>query len=129
MKAIEIWVEVTTLLIPGLNDSEEEIRRMAEFVCSLGMETPWHVSRFHPQYQMTDKPMTPPSSIHQAVSLGQACGLKYVYSGNVPGDAGEKTHCSSCGELLIDRLGFYVNQMRLKEKNCPQCGNVLEGIL
>ncbi|MDI6776681.1 MAG: AmmeMemoRadiSam system radical SAM enzyme [Syntrophales bacterium] len=128
MKSLGIWVEVTTLLIPGLNDSEEELRQIAEFIYSIGAETPWHISRFHPQYKMNTLPLTPVETIHQAARIGKACGLKYVYVGNVPGDEGEDTVCPHCGELLIDRYGFYIEKIRLQGSNCPQCGTALDGI-
>ncbi len=88
MKALGIWVEVTTLLIPGLNDGEEELRDLAGFIRSLGAETPWHISRFHPRYRMMETPPTPAASIHRATGIGKSVGLKYVYSGNIPGDRG-----------------------------------------
>ena len=106
MKELGIWVEVTTLLIPGLNDGEEELGELAAFIVSLGAETPWHISRFHPQYRMTETPPTPASSIHRAAEIGRSAGLKYVYSGNLPGDVGENTLCAGCGRLLIGRCGF-----------------------
>jgi len=128
MKSLGIWVEVTTLLIPSLNDSEEELRQIAEFIYSIGAETPWHISRFHPQYKMNTLPPTSLEAIHRAARIGKACGLKYVYSGNVPGDEGEDTVCAHCGELLIDRYGFYIEKIRLQDSNCPQCGATLDGI-
>ncbi|MFA4915563.1 MAG: AmmeMemoRadiSam system radical SAM enzyme [Syntrophales bacterium] len=127
MKKMGIWVEVTTLLIPGLNDSDEELREIAEFICSIGAETPWHISRFYPQYEMTTLPPTPLETIHRAAQIGKTCGLKYVYSGNVPGDEGENTICSSCGELLIKRYGFYIENICLQGSNCPRCGTSLDG--
>ena len=128
MKEVGIWVEVTTLLIPDLNDSEEELRQIAEFIYSLGAETPWHISRFHPQYKMTTLPPTSVEAIHRAARIGKTCGLKYVYSGNVPGDEGEDTLCSHCGKLLINRYGFSIEKIHLHGANCPQCGAALDGI-
>jgi len=128
MKELGIWVETTTLLIPGLNDSEEELKDIASFIASLGRETPWHVSRFHPQYLMTDRPATPSLSIHRAVETGKSVGLKYVYSGNLPGDNGENTYCSGCGKLLIGRYGFSIERYDLRDAVCPYCGTPLEGI-
>jgi pyruvate formate lyase activating enzyme len=128
MKALGIWVEVTTLLIPGLNDGAEELRELAAFIVSLGAETPWHISRFHPQYRMTEPPPTPAESIHRAAEIGRSAGLKYVYSGNLPGDAGENTHCAACGRLLIGRYGFSIERLDLKGSTCPQCGTTLDGI-
>lgn len=129
MKELNIWVEVTTLVIPTLNDSEEELRQIAEFIFSLGSETPWHISRFYPQYRMANLPLTPVKTIHRAAEIGKETGLKYVYSGNVPGDIGEKTFCYNCGELLIDRYGFSINRINLRESRCPKCDTPLDGIL
>jgi pyruvate formate lyase activating enzyme len=129
MKALGIWVEVTTLLIPTLNDSDDELRQIAGFIFSLGAETPWHISRFHPRYQMQNLPPTAVASISRAAEIGKASGLKYVYSGNVPGNEGEDTLCSQCGEHLIDRYGFSIETLNLKGKHCPRCGTALDGIL
>jgi pyruvate formate lyase activating enzyme len=128
MKELGIWVEVTTLLIPGLNDSDEELRQIAAFIASLGKETPWHVSRFHPQYLMTDTPATSASSIHRAVETGKSAGLRNVYCGNIPGDNGENTFCPGCGRLLIGRYGFSIETISLQGSACPSCGALLEGI-
>ena len=128
MKALGIWIEVTTLLIPGLNDGEDELRDLAGFILSLGAETPWHISRFHPRYRMTNRPPTPAASIHRATGIGKSVGLKYVYSGNIPGDRGENTFCAHCGHLLIGRRGFAVDRLDLTGSNCPCCGAPLEGI-
>ena len=128
MKELGVWVEVTTLLIPDLNDSERELRDIAAFVASLGRETPWHVSRFHPQYRMTDTPATSSSTIHRAVATGKSAGLKYVYSGNLPGDSGEHTFCPGCGRLLIARYGFSIERNDLQGTACPACGTLLDGI-
>lgn len=128
MKELGVWVEVTTLLIPGLNDSEEEIGELAAFLVSLGAETPWHISRFHPQYRMTRTPSTPARSIHRAAEIGRSSGLKYVYCGNLPGDPGEHTHCSRCNRILIGRHGFSIERLDLKGSDCPHCGEPLHGI-
>jgi pyruvate formate lyase activating enzyme len=128
MKALGIWVEVTTLLIPGLNDSAEELRDLARFIRTLGPETPWHISRFYPRYRMTGTGPTPAAAIHRAAGIGKAAGLKYVYSGNIPGDAGENTACASCGYLLIGRHGFAVKRLELRGSACPRCGTPLDGI-
>ena len=128
MKELGIWVEVTTLLIPGLNDGEEELRDLAGFILSLGAETPWHISRFHPRYKMTGTGPTPSISIHRAAEIGKSAGLKYVYCGNLPGDSGENTACARCGHLLIERTGFAVERMDMKGSGCPRCGTPLDGI-
>lgn len=128
MKALGIWVEVTTLLIPGLNDTPEELRDLAGFIVSLGAETPWHISRFHPRYRMKGTPPTPADAVRRAVEIGKAAGLMYVYSGNLPGDAGENTRCARCGHLLIGRYGFAVERLDLKGSACPRCGALLHGV-
>lgn len=128
MKSLGIWVEITTLLIPTLNDSEEELKDIAEFIASLGSETPWHISRFHPQFKKRDLPLTPLSSLHRAAQIGKQAGLKYVYCGNVPGDKGENTYCFNCRHLLIERYGFRIVGVNLVGNKCANCGVVLEGI-
>lgn len=128
MKKMGIWVEITTLLIPGLNDSPEELKDIAAFIGSLGSETPWHISRFHPQFKMLQVPPTPIASLHRACQIGKEAGLKYVYSGNVPGDKGENTYCSNCGELLINRYSYRIIDNFLSGNACFLCGNTLEGI-
>jgi pyruvate formate lyase activating enzyme len=128
MKNRGIWVEVTTLIIPTLNDDEGELREIAEFVRSLGEEVPWHVSRFHPRYRIQDLSPTPVKSIQRAMEIGQAAGLKYVYSGNVSGQGGESTQCGTCGNLLIGRQGYFITANNLKGSKCSRCGTVLAGI-
>ncbi len=128
MKSLGIWVEITTLLIPTLNDSEGELKDIAEFIASLGREIPWHISRFHPQFKRRELPPTPLSSLHRAAEIGKQAGLKYVYCGNVPGDNGENTYCFNCRYLLIERYGFRVTGVNLIWNKCANCGAVLEGI-
>ncbi len=128
MKDKGIWVEITTLLIPTLNDSDEELKDIAQFIAGLGKETPWHISRFHPQFKMQSLPVTPVTSLHRAVEIGKQSGLKYVYSGNVPGDKGESTYCFTCQKLLIERYGFKIISINLTGNKCSNCGTVLEGI-
>lgn len=123
-----VWVEITTLLIPGLNDDEEELRGIAEFLVGLDPGIPWHISRFHPTYRLVDIPPTPPESIRRAREIGYEKGLRYVYTGNLPGDKGEKTSCHHCGELLIDRRGFLVTENKLKDGACPKCASVIPGV-
>ncbi len=127
MKESGVWVEVTTLVIPDLNDDREELEEIAGFVYSLGAETPWHVSRFHPQYKMTDTPPTAGGVLRRALQIGRNAGLKYVYVGNIPGE-GENTFCRECGRLLIERFGFSIKSMVLQGDACPDCGAVLEGL-
>jgi pyruvate formate lyase activating enzyme len=134
MKSIEdmvkmgVWVEVTTLLIPGLNDSEEELRSIADFLVGLNPAIPWHISRFHPTYRLMDVSATPPESIRRAREIGLERGLQYVYTGNLPGDGGEKTVCANCRELLIDRYGFTVRKNLIQDGACPKCGTRIPGV-
>jgi pyruvate formate lyase activating enzyme len=128
MKELGIWVEVTTLIIPDLNDNRAELKEIADFVYSLGADTPWHVSRFHPQYRMTDTPPTSGGVLRRALQIGKDAGLKYVYVGNLPGGEGENTHCANCGNLLIERIGFSIMKLSLTGNACPKCGSILEGI-
>jgi len=127
LKELGVWLEVTTLLIPGLNDSVSELKMLSRFLADLDPDIPWHISRFHPTYKLLDVPSTPPETIHRARDLGYDAGLRYVYSGNLPGDDGEKTFCHNCGELLIDRFGFYVRKIKIRNHRCPKCGEYIPG--
>jgi pyruvate formate lyase activating enzyme len=128
MKELGIWVEITTLIIPGLNDSEAELREIARFIASLGKETPWHISRFHPTYKMLDRSPTSVRILQRARQIGFAEGLRYVYTGNVPGDEGEDTVCPHCGQLVVDRLGFQILKNKIKDKKCDRCGWPIDGV-
>ncbi len=128
MKELNIWVEVTTLIIPSLNDSTDELRDIARFIYSIGAETPWHISRYYPQYKMRGPAPTPVTTIHRAAQIGKEEGLRYIYAGNVPGDAGENTLCHMCGHLLIGRYGYQIERIDLVGVQCPQCKTVLAGI-
>ena len=129
MKSLGIFVEVTTLLIPGLNDDKKELEKLALFlVKSLGPETPWHVSAFYPTYRLTDRPPTPVESLVMAREIGIKAGLRYVYIGNVPSEDGENTFCYSCGKLLINRLGFSIIKNVLENGRCPYCSSQIDGI-
>jgi pyruvate formate lyase activating enzyme len=129
MKTLGIFIEVTTLIIPGLNDDKKELEKLASFIAvSLGPETPWHISRFHPTYKLTDRSSTPVETLISARETGLRSGLKYVYTGNVPGDNGEKTFCYDCNQMLIDRWGFAVRSNLIKNSSCPYCGAKIDGI-
>lgn len=129
MKTLGILVEVTTLLIPGLNDDPHELKNLAGFISdSLGPETPWHISRFHPTYRLTNSPPTPVELIMDARKIGIQQGLRYVYVGNVPGENGENTFCYHCGTLLINRWGFTISKNAIQNSRCPECGVVIDGI-
>jgi len=126
-----IWVEITTLLIPGKNDSDEEIRGIAKFIAEVDPSMPWHLSAFHPTYKMLDIPRTPESTLLRAYKIGVEEGLKYVYIGNVDNEDYESTYCPNCKKRVIDRSGnigqFVTNEL---DKNgiCPYCGYKLEGV-
>ena len=129
MKSMGILVEVTTLIVPGLNDDPGELKNLATFIAGeLGAETPWHISRFHPTYKLTDRPATPVKTLTMAREIGLNAGLKYVYPGNVPGNAGENTFCYSCGEKIIERRGFQVGKVCLDKGRCPKCGADIQGV-
>ncbi|MGQ9831367.1 MAG: AmmeMemoRadiSam system radical SAM enzyme [Thermochromatium sp.] len=126
--ALGVWIEVTTLVIPGVNDSDEELRGIARFIHSLSPDIPWHVSRFHGAYRMTDVMPTPPDTLRRAADIGREAGLRYVYVGNLPGDGDEDTQCPGCGARLIRRYGFYLLENRIQHGVCPECGTPVAGI-
>ncbi len=129
MKELSIWVEVTTLVVPGMNDSEAELQDIAHFISTeLGEETPWHVSRFHPDYKMYDRGPTPAATLRRAYELGQEAGLRYIYVGNLPGARLEDTHCPKCGQTVIERWGFQVTRWNIRDGTCGHCGTVIDGV-
>ena len=129
MKELGIWIEVTTLVIPTKNDSDEELRNIAGFIKNeLGEETPWHISRFYPQHNLNSVPPTPVSTLSRAREIGLAEGLRYVYTGNVPGDEGESTFCYNCGKLLLKRYGFSVRDNHINDSKCEFCGIPIDGL-
>ncbi len=129
MKAAGIFVEVTTLLIPDLNDDPAELEQLAGFIkTELGPETPWHISRFHPSYKLADRPPTPVETLMKARDIGARAGLRYVYTGNVPGNEWEHTFCYRCKEKIIERLGFQVRSRNIENGACAFCGAVIDGI-
>ncbi len=128
MKELGIWVEVTTLIIPTMNDSDGELREIARFILSVSPEIPWHVTAFYPTYKMLDKPRTPQGIIRKASEIGLEEGLRYVYSGNIPGEEGENTYCYNCKNLLIRRLGFQMLENKIKKGKCFHCGTPIDGV-
>jgi pyruvate formate lyase activating enzyme len=129
MKELSIWVEVTTLVVPGMNDSEAELREIAEFIArDLGIETPWHISRFHPDYQMDDRQPTPPQTLQRAYELGSEAGLLYVYIGNLPGSRLGDTVCPTCGRVVLERRGFQVTGRHTLNGICTFCGTRIHGV-
>lgn len=129
MKRNKIWVEVTTLVIPGYTDTGNQFEEIAKFIKkNLGAETPWHISRFYPAYKLTNLPPTPEETIYHAYEIGKRIGLKYVYTGNLFGDERENTYCPKCGELNIKRIGYEIERSD-KEGKCKKCGTDLNLIL
>jgi pyruvate formate lyase activating enzyme len=129
IKKAGIWTEITTLLIPSENDSDKEIKNIANFIYDkLGKETPWHVSRFYPAYKMVDARQTEPKSIEKAVRLGKQMGLKYVYAGNLPNSIYENTYCPRCSNFLIERSSYIIRRFD-RESECPHCKTKIDLIL
>jgi pyruvate formate lyase activating enzyme len=126
-----IWVEVVTLVVPGLNDSPAELRDIASFLAGVSPDIPWHVTAFHPDYTMTSPPATPARTLFAAAKTGREAGLRFVYAGNISGRVGglEDTRCPSCGTTLIRRSGFTVHEARVTaDGTCPSCGAAIPGI-
>jgi pyruvate formate lyase activating enzyme len=124
-----VWVEITTLLIPGWNDGDEELAALARFIAQeVGPEVPWHVTGFYPTYKLTDRPPTPVATLQRARQIGLDAGLRYVYAGNRPGGGGEDTFCHACCEPLIRRSGFAIRENRVTDGACPKCRTTVAGI-
>ena len=126
-----IWIEITTLLIPGRNDSDEEIREIAKFIASVDTSIPWHLSAFHPTYKMLDTPRTPASTLVRAYNIGKEEGLKYLYVGNIDDQDHESTYCPQCSKKVINRqghIGQYVTNELNENGICPYCHYALEGV-
>ena len=121
-KETDIWLEITTLLVPGENDSEDELKKLADFIVSkAGPDVPWHISRFHPQYKYLDSTPTPVNSLERAEQIGVSAGLRYIYLGNVPGAKSESTFCYNCGMMLIERIRYEIVSNNTKKSCCPDC--------
>jgi pyruvate formate lyase activating enzyme len=125
-----VWVEIVTLLIPGFNDSEQELRGLTQFLAGVSADIPWHVTAFHQDYKMTDAANTTPAMLRHAAVIGREAGLRYVYAGNLPGrvDELEHTQCHTCGDRLITRYGYLIQEYRLTANGaCPTCATPLPG--
>ncbi len=125
------WLEVVTLVVPGFNDSNEELWDAARFLVSVSPDIPWHVTAFHKDYKMTDPDNTDAKTLLRAAEIGQEAGLRYVYAGNLPGMTGtyENTYCHNCGELLVARYGYYIRSNKLAGTGrCPKCNTAIAGI-
>jgi pyruvate formate lyase activating enzyme len=130
LHAMGFWLEIVTLLIPGFNDSDDELRRLVEFLVGVSPDIPWHVTAFHKDYKMTSPHDTTPEDLLRAADIGKRAGLRYIYPGNLPGKVGhrENTFCFGCGALLIKRYGYLVQEYRLTaEGRCPSCNRALPG--
>ena len=126
MKELGVWVEITTLLVPGENDSDSELEAIAQFIASLDKNIPWHISRFHPDYQFTDHSATPLERMKKAFSIGKEAGLRYIYLGNVP-DRND-TYCPKCSNLLVKRSYFEARDVSLNNNTCSQCSANIAGV-
>ena len=123
-----IWVEITTLVIPALNDSDQEFEEIAQFIVSLGPEVPWHISAFYPTYKMLDLHEDDCLGASPAREIGMKAGLRYVYCGNVPGEEGEDTFCPHCGRRVVERIGFRVTRNDVVNGACRHCRTKIDGV-
>ncbi|UCF33177.1 MAG: AmmeMemoRadiSam system radical SAM enzyme [Phycisphaerales bacterium] len=130
VREMEFWTEIITLVVPEFNDSDDELKQIADFLAGVSCDIPWHVTAFHPDYKMTGPPRTPAKTLIRAYDIGKAAGLKFVYAGNLGGRVGDRedTFCPSCGSRLIERQGFFVRDNRMKGDNCPDCGTRIPGV-
>jgi pyruvate formate lyase activating enzyme len=130
LHAMGFWLEIVTLLIPGFNDSPDELSRLTSFIAGVSPDIPWHVTAFHGDYKMTDPQNTTPEMLLAAADIGRANGLRYIYAGNLPGQVGtlEDTHCATCGELLVGRYGYLIRKYQLTpDGRCPACATTVPG--
>lgn len=129
LKEKGFWEEVVTLIVPGFNDSDEELKSIAQFLFSISPDIPWHVTAFHQDYKMSGPDNTSAKTLLHAYSIGKENGLRYVYAGNIPGHVGntENTYCPSCNNLLVERYGFYVSKIEIVDGKCPKCGTAIPG--
>jgi pyruvate formate lyase activating enzyme len=127
MYKLGIWVEVTTLIVPGENDSEEELKEIAGFIASVDRNMPWHVSRFHPDYKFNKAEATPEASLKKACEIGKDSGLNFIYAGNIIG-WGNDTYCQECGKLLVKREVFNILENDIKRGKCAFCQAVIPGV-
>ena len=126
-----LWVEVVTLVVPGFNDSSEELWDAARFLVSVSPDIPWHVTAFHPDYKMDSSTNTPADTLRRAAEIGQEAGLRYVYAGNLPGRVGtyEDTFCPKCGKRLVQRRGYIILDYQITAAGtCPGCGTGIAGV-
>ena len=126
MHVKKIWIEVTTLIIPGLNDSVSELKEIADFLFSVDSAIPWHISAYYPQYK-SNLPATGVKQIETAINIGKKAGLKYVYGGNISSGNYENTYCPDCNKLLIKRQGFSISENNMIDGKCGSCGSRING--
>ncbi|MGA9363265.1 MAG: AmmeMemoRadiSam system radical SAM enzyme [Bacteroidota bacterium] len=130
LKERKFWIEIVTLLVPGFNDSNEELKEIADYIASVDVNIPWHVTAFHKDYKMTGPDNTPVETLLRAVEIGHKSGLNFVYAGNLPGMTAEyeNTYCPSCRTLLVERYGFRVLKNTLIKGACPKCKTKIPGV-
>ena len=130
LHTLGIWVEIVTLVVPGFNDSDDELTDIAQFIASVSPDIPWHVTAFHQDYRMTDNDATPVRSLLKSAEIGTNAGLHFVYAGNLPGKVGrwENTYCPSCNELLVERSGYSILRNSIAGNSCPKCRSNVPGI-
>lgn len=127
-KELGVWIEISTLIIPEINDSDSELRKIAGFIKDVGPEIPWHVSGFYPRYRLMEKPPTPVDTLRRARAIGLEAGLRYVYEGNAPGDEGGNTYCCHCKKILIKRYGYQILENNVIQGKCPGCNTPIDGV-
>ncbi len=132
VRELGLWLEIVTLVIPGFNDSNEELWDAARFIASVSPDIPWHVTAFHPDYRMMEPPRTTTNILQRAAEIGSEAGLHYVYAGNIPGKVGqwEHTFCPKCGDAVVKRVGYRVTENKLIATggHCPKCKTLIPGI-
>ncbi|MEJ2589592.1 MAG: AmmeMemoRadiSam system radical SAM enzyme [Deltaproteobacteria bacterium] len=126
MKEAGIWLEITTLIIPGENDAPDQLTDLTRFIAGVDENIPWHISRFHPDYRLTDAQATPMETLHQAKAIGEHAGLRFIYIGNAPAD--NTTYCPECGQPVVERDGMGVKNIRIKDHACGACGTRIPGV-
>lgn len=128
MHELGVWVEVTTLLIPGKNDSTEELKALAKFIANVDVTIPWHVTAFYPTHKMLEPPRTSLEILERAYQIGIDSGLQFVYEGNIPGSGGESTSCPGCKSVVVSRRGFSIEKNSLADGKCPECSTSIPGV-
>ncbi len=127
-RGLGVWIEVTTLIIPGYSVDEDQLKGIAEFIKSVSEDIPWHITAFYPAYKLQDVPHTSTESLRKAREIGMNVGLRYVYEGNIPGEKGENTYCYNCGKPVISRYGFEIIENKLINGSCPHCLTHIDGV-